>query len=269
MASTRTLEAVKRLVVKSALRVVDIDTLNVDPAYQRDVKPKHKKIVADFQEEALGIPMVGEREDGTLWIVDGLQRITALKKLGRKNLRADVFNSRGVEHEAEVYKRINMDRTKLTPGEVFKSLLAGHDKMAWEIKECVESCGYLLQLSGGGNNKKKQNAREVNCINTLVREYRENGIEGIRFALLTAKEAWPDDRMGVHNSMMGGLCTFYARNQGVVDLERLYPRLKGRDITPHKILYAANSASLGNNLWHAVADVIEKIYRKRQRGKNN
>ncbi len=262
MASAKTLEAVKRLVVKSALRIVDIDILGVDPAYQRDVKPKHKKIVADFQEEALGIPMVGEREDSTLWIVDGLQRITALKKLGRKNLRAEVFNSRGVEHEAEVYKRINMDRTKLAPGEIFKALLAGHDKLAWEIKEAVESCGHLLQLSGGGNNKKKSNAREVNCINTLVREARENGVEAIKFALTAAKECWPDDRVGVHNSTVGGMCTFYNRNQGVVDLERLYPRLK--QTQPHKIIYSANMASLGNNLWHAVADVIEKVYRKRQ-----
>jgi hypothetical protein len=84
-------DKVMGLVVKSALRVVKLSDLSVDQSYQREVKSGHKSIVSDFNEEALGVPLVGQRSDGSLWIVDGLQRVTALKKLGR-----DYCKGRGV-----------------------------------------------------------------------------------------------------------------------------------------------------------------------------
>src|SRR5688572_29909905 len=128
------MSSLKKLVTKSALRTVDLDLLAVDSAYQRDVRHGHKKIIADFNDQALGIPLIGEREDSTLWIVDGLQRITALKALGKTKARVEVFASKGIEHEAEVFKLVNLNRTKLKPVEEFKALLAAHDKESWDIK---------------------------------------------------------------------------------------------------------------------------------------
>lgn len=259
----------KRTVVKAALKVVDLAGLQVDPSYQRDVKAKHKSIVAEFNEEALGIPLVGERGDGSRWIVDGLQRITALRKMGRKSVRAEVFASDGPEHEAAIFKLVNLNRTKLSPGEEFRALLAGQDKLAWAIKEAVEAEGYRIVLGRRGQKLGGDNtyaAKELTCINTLVAVAKRSGTAPIRFALVAIRESWPGDRLGPYNMMIDGLSIFYSRHQGVVDMDRLIPRL--RTVTPHKLIYAAQQVSLGGSgRSNAIADLIEKTYRKRLSGR--
>lgn len=252
----------KRTVVKGALRVVRLDDLSVDPSYQRDVKAKHVRIVADFNEEALGVPLVGERGDGTKWIVDGLQRITALRKLGRRDVRAEVFASRGAEHEAQVFKLVNMNRTKLNPFEEFRALLTAHDEQAWLIKEAVEREGFRIVPSKATGRNPEHGASGLSCINTLRNATARFGIESVTFALRTVKAAWSGDPLAVYNVMVGGLCVFFHRHDGAVDDERLIPRLQMS--TPQKIMYTAQNMAIGNmKRDEQVADVVEKLYRRR------
>ena len=269
MASKQVDTVGQRTVVKAALKVLSLSSLNTDSSYQRDVKGKHKKIVAEFNEEALGIPLIGEREDGTLWIVDGLQRITALRKMGKKEVRCEVFASNGPNHEAEVFKLVNMNRTRLTPSEEFRALLTAGDKLAWGIKEAVEAEGFTVRLIGksnqGGTTSEadERAARQLTCINTLVGIARHNGTDPIRFTLRTIARAWPGDRNGPHNIIVGGLAAYFIRRDGIVDEERLVPRLQLT--TPQKIMYATVQSSVGGggSRDDACADVIEKINRKR------
>lgn len=262
-------EKIKLLVTKSALRVLRLVDLRVDPSYQREVKAKHKRIVADFNPDALGIPLVGERSDGTLWVVDGLQRKTALEKLGKKEVRAEVFASQGPEHEAEVFKLVNLNRTKLTWGEQFKALLASHDESAWRIKEVVEGSGYRIAFSRHGRTTSSddKSSKELTCISTLVSVNARWGTEPIRFALAVITDVWPGDRLGTYAQMIEGLAVFYNRHNGAVDTPRLVDRL--RTVTAQKILYAANQATIFTTRGEAVAEQLEKVYRKRlnpQRG---
>ena len=256
----------KRTVVKGALKVLKIADLQVDPSYQREVKAKHKKIVAEFNAEALGIPVVGERSDGSLWIVDGLQRITALKLLEKRDVRAEVFASRGAEHEAEVFKLINMNRTKLSPTEEFRALLTAHDEAAWRIKNVCEANGFAVVLSKTTGRNPDKASTELTCINTLRHAEAEHGTESIEFALKVAKAAWPGDPLGTYHYIIGGLVIFFARHDSVVDMERLVPRLG--TTTPQKIIYTAHQMTIGTGgRGGQVADIIEKFYRKRRSGR--
>lgn len=251
----------KRLVEKSALRVLDISLLGVDIAYQRDLKPGHKAIAGKFNEEALGVPLVGEREDRSLWIVDGQQRIGALKLLGRTKVRAEVFNSKGVEHEAAVFKLVNMHRIKLSPHEQFRALLAGHDKLAWEVKEAVESEGFTIGgAKRGGGSRHDRNWLNVMCITTVMNVAKIHGVEPVKFALRMAKQAWPSDLLAVYNLLVGGLCGLWAAHTGAVDEERLLLRLQAT--TPQKILYAAGQGLAQSKITNCT-EVLERLYRKR------
>lgn len=253
---------VKRTVTGQALKVLDIEALQTDPSYQREVKKKHRDIVADFDKDALGIPVVGEREDGTFWIVDGLQRITALRKLGKREVRVEVFPSRGPEHEAQVFKKINMNRTGLNWGERYKALLASHDELAWKIKSVVEECGYQIVSQRSGADKKEPSGRQLTCIGAMFGIAKNHGTDPIKFALSVANDVWPGDTMGVYNTMVEGLSIFFVRNDRLVDLDRLIPRL--RTVTAQKVLYAANQASLASSSkGESVADQIQKVYQKR------
>lgn len=258
----------KRTVVKAALKVLKLDVLQTDPSYQRGVKGKVGKIVTEFNEDALGLPVVGERADGSFWIVDGLQRITALRKMDRKEVRAEVFASRGPEHEAEIFKLINMNRARLTPCEEFRALLTAHDEGAWAIKGVVESEGFTLELTSGkaGRNVERR-ATQLTAINTLRFLHREGGVAPIRFALRVIKTVWPGDPVGSYAPVVEGLGRFWKRMSGVVDLDRLVSRLL--DVTPQRLIHAAQTASsiATNNIGAKTAEVLEKVYRRRNSSK--
>lgn len=254
-------EMKRKLVSKSALRVVDLDRIGFDPSYQREVKGKHKRIVTSFNPDALGIILVGEREDGSLWCVDGRQRITALGKMSRKTVRAEVFKSDGPEHEAQVFKLVNMNRMALTAQEQFKALLTGGDELAWKINETVQKCGFRIRTSSYGRNSKSNGYYDVTAIKMLLHYGKLSGMEPITFALETIKAAWPEDRIANSHGILSGLIILHTRKKGVVDNERLLPRL--RSVTPHKILYQAGQEVLSNNQSSAVADVLERLYAKR------
>lgn len=253
-------EAKRKLVSKSALRVIDLDTIRFDPSYQREVKSKHKRIVTSFNPDALGIILVGEREDATLWCVDGRQRITALAKMSRKTVRAEVFKSDGPEHEAQVFKLVNMNRMALTPQEQFKALLTGGDKLAWKVKEAVEKAGFRIRTTSTGRMKGDSGYRDVTAIKTLLMYGGRYGTDPIKFALETIMDAWPDDRVANCNNMLAGLMIFFNQKKGVVDNDRLLPRLK--TVTPHKILYAAAQEAVTEKQSGSVAIVIARIYVK-------
>lgn len=253
---------VQMLTSKAALRVVDLDEIGVDKSYQRDVVPRHKKIVAEFNEDALGIPVVGQREDGSLWIVDGLQRITALRKLGKKTLRAEVFVSDGPEHEAEVFKLINQNRTRLRPDELYNSLLTAGDTTAWALKETAEKHGFTVSRGRGGvRTPPETSSKVILCVAVAYRLVKDYGTGPLDFALSVIPEAWPDDPAGVKFEVIYGLAIFWhRRDKGKgVDRDRLIPRL--RLTTPSKIIYAAGIGT-GSRMSNA-ADVIERFYKKR------
>ncbi len=254
------IQKVERKVVKQALRILNIDDLKTDPSYQREVKHGHKKIMAEFDETALGIPVIGERGDSSLWIVDGLQRITALRALGWTTVRAEVFASNGPEHEATEFKIINLNRTRLTPMEQFKALLTSHDETAWKVKTTVESCGFRVS-DGRSSTQGDAATKYISAVRLLLKEVTDFGTEAVAFALTAVRECWPEDPVGINNNILAGLHVFFRRNDSAVDLDRLYPRL--RLVPPHKILYQARQGVSSDNMAWSVADVLEKVYRKR------
>lgn len=254
---------VKMLTADSALRVVELDVIQFDPSYQRGEVAGHKKIVAEFNEKALGIPLVGQRADGSLWGVDGRQRITALRKLGWKKVRAEVFLSDGPEHEALIFKLVNGGRTKLSPAELFKARLVSHDPVAWDIKRAVEAAGFQLAFSR--NNTTATAWKYVMAFTTLERVYRmgkrnQPNAERITRVLNTVKAAWPDDPACANSDIIGGIGRFYLnRGDEMVDDDRLVQKLG--TTTPVKLIY---SAGLGVGGRHEnVAEVVAKLYAKR------
>lgn len=257
-----TTTAEKKRVSKSAVRFVPLDELEVDRSYQRDVNDRSvRKISKGFVAEALGVPLVGQREDATYWLVDGLQRVSALRAMKKNKVLAEVFASRGPEHEAEVFRLVNAQRTRLLPGQLFRAALTEGDSTCWAIKELVEKCGYTLRLSLAGNvSKGKYSAhKEIACVNTLTKIYRDCGPESLEFTLTAIGRAWDNDPLSTYNYILQGLALFHKKKEGAIDLDRLVPRLQST--TPGKLIY---SAGLGN--WDKgtnLAELLDKLYRRR------
>ena len=254
------------LMSKRGLRDLEIEKIQFDRSYQRELRPGHKKIVASFKEEALGVPLVGERDDGSLWGVDGQQRLKALLILGRKKCRCDVFRSKGPEHEAQIFAIVNGNRTKLLTRELFQSRLTAGDTHCWEIKNAIESEGYFLSLgthSKGG--KSEKDCLLLSCLGALYRIMVLQGKEPIIFALQCIKASWPGDVQGVRDAIIKGLVAFYNSRKGDIDQDRLIDRLK--TVTPAKVIYAATMGV--ENMETGACVAIERIYRKRYGASKN
>lgn len=254
-------ERPNRLIVKKAQRVVRLEALQTDQSYQRGVKGKVSTIVNTFNEIALGVPLVGQRADGSLWIVDGLQRITALRRMNWTEVKCEVFASEGPEHEARMFKDVNLNRTRLKPQEEFRALLTAQDEDAWAIKNAVEAEGFGVELGRDGKSNERRSL-QLTSINTLRYVYREWGTAPITFALRVIKAMWPGDPIGSHSHIIEGLARFYNRMDGAVDMERLANRLSGS--VPSKVIYTAQQMTIGHGgLGGKVSSVVEQMYTKR------
>jgi hypothetical protein len=252
----------KRTVAGSALKIVYLEGVRTDPSYQRAVVAGHKKIIANFDPVALGIPLVGEREDGTLWIVDGLQRLTALRKMGKKTMRAEVFRSQGPEHEASVFRKVNKNRTALQPLQLFQAALTEGSETAWEVKKTAEEYGFEIVTNShrsSANTTPEKLASTIRCISAVQKIHKRAGAAALRFVFSVLKDVWPDDAQRMSDTVVFGLYLFWSRREGSVDTERLIPRLA--TTTPSKVIYSAQ-LGVGDNKSNA-ADVFEKLYKKR------
>ncbi len=258
----------KRTVTDSALRVVAVETIQVDSSYQREPIRDHvNKIVKHYNAKAMGVPVVGEREDGTLWVVDGLQRITALREKGNKWVRAEVFASAGPEEEAEIFRVINKNRKKPTGLQLFHSSLVAGDEAAWAVKEIIEKHGFEVpRYTGRGNLAAETAAKRVTAISAVERIYKTRGKSGgaapVDFVFDVLKQVWPGDPLRQRDEILVGLYVFWRQHEGAVDTDRLVPRLNTSN--PVKIIQAAQ-LGIGQRGYN-VAEVIEKLYRKHHIG---
>jgi hypothetical protein len=64
---------------------------------------KLREIAAKFNWQAFGTLIVGQRSDGSYWIVDGMQRYRICVMLHVPIVPCTVFPSAGYQHEAQVF----------------------------------------------------------------------------------------------------------------------------------------------------------------------
>jgi hypothetical protein len=125
-----------------------VKMLRVDQLYQRGVVSlkNSRSIATDFSWQAFGALTVGYRNDNSYHIVDGQQRFNAVKMRNDYGLKAQnesisyidkvpclVFQSSGPDHEARVFRNINMCRKPVRALDRWKSALTGKTEPETEI----------------------------------------------------------------------------------------------------------------------------------------
>jgi len=252
----------------SDVRVIALSSINVSPPYQRTiVRNEVRSIVKSFDEDAVGALMVGERADGSLWLVDGLQRYSALVELGIASWKCVIFQSKGQAHEAKIFKIANTGRTKVSAGAIFRAALVEGEQDCIDINNLVNSCGLRLDLDGVGSHWPN-----VKAIKAVQRVYSRYGADTLRRSLNVIASSWPENEDGLRGDTIEGMATFFARavpadesSHGVRD-DVLVKQLRKRN--PMEILVFATSAQkmVSSSTKHRlVADVIASTYNHRLR----
>lgn len=254
--------------LKTENRKIGVDELNISDAYQRTIVPARvNRIAKNLDQDAFGSLTVGERRDGTYWVVDGMQRLTAARKLGIGMVPCDVFKSEGQEHEARVFRLKNKERTNVTACALFRAQLVEGDEQTVEIAKAVEHAGLSLRFESG-----KPGWPFVKAVVSLERAFRKVGKEGLAAVLSIICEAWFGESDALRGDIITGLSYFIHKTPGY-DKDRLVKRLSEKPISA--LIRAADAtfklerdrAASSSDRSFAMCMAIECVYSKGLRKK--
>jgi hypothetical protein len=249
--------------LKTENRKISVDELNISDAYQRTIVPgRVNRIAKNLDQDAFGSLTVGQRRDGSYWVVDGMQRLTAARKLGVGMVPCDVFQSEGQEHEARVFRIKNRERTNVSACALFRAQLTECDPQSLAIAAVIKDAGLKLALSNEGNHYPY-----LRAVKALERSFQRVGPDGLSDALSMLTEAWPGEDGALQGDMIEGMGWFIKKHPEY-DRERLVARLSKKSVTSVVRAADANlklgrdrdSSSYGRSL--ATYDAIHLIYSK-------
>jgi ParB-like nuclease domain len=184
--------------IEFIVEVVKISSLRLDARYQRDVREADvERIARDYRPELFQPIVVGMRDDGALHIVDGQHRVAAARHMEWVEVPCMIFESRGFEHEAEVFERLQTARTILSVPQRWKARLARKEPIAVGATKVVEACG--LRLSA------ELSPTSLSCYTAVERAY-ERG--NLRDTLLLIIQSWEYDVTGFRSTFIDAVSQF-------------------------------------------------------------
>lgn len=248
---------------------------NVDREhYQRMLlETKVARIAREFDPDALGVPLICERADGSYWILDGQHRIEAVRRrFGvAEKVWCDVVKEREPREEAQLFRRVNTERAGLT------ALQAWHADRMVGMRDVLDA-ERVLQAYG---RKIGTGEREVRCagaVREIVRPVR-TGVNDLHWVMDVLLRAWgnhPDALQWAFRAVvMRGLHGFHARYRAEVEKEYLIKRLallSPRAVAAHsdtirgRALESGQTRGLRANPTQCFAQAIRGIYNEKPGG---
>jgi hypothetical protein len=131
-----------------------IDELKIDYAYQRpEVSEANTLAIArNFRWDAFGILVVMERDNGNLYVVDGHQRLCAVKRRGDiMVVPCFVFKSDGPRQEAQAFIWLNQHRRYVTAVAKFRAAVMSGAEPEITISAWLGTRGLAVRADGKEN----------------------------------------------------------------------------------------------------------------------
>lgn len=242
------------------LLVLPIDRLMIDQTYQRKLSPSHKRIARNWNRRAAGMLIIGRRPDGSLWVIDGQQRLGAMRILGVSSWPCQVIDTAGAEDEAKIFSILNGGRTALTGRDVFRSRLASNEPLALLVCQICNECGFRFSLSSNcGTN-------EIGALSTIYAiASTDDGPEILRKTLRLIRSAWPGDRSAIQATYLRGVAYFFSKHGGRIDERRAINVFV--KYTADRIIQDAKR-TIGGDLSSNITRALTRLYNTRLNAKN-
>lgn len=199
---------------------LSVKSLRIDREhYQRVMVQNHvSNISKKWKGEAFGVVHVGRRADGTFWIVDGQQRYEAAKRLGIMKVPCLVFESRGLEHEAEIFDILNCGRRKLTPTQEYFAKLTASHPLAVGIRKALDCFNFVIPRDKSSSKR----WGEFTCPTALMLCVKKpEGLKTLSWVLNCINKYWKGQEQACNEIFVGGLERFYIAYKDVFDEKRL------------------------------------------------
>lgn len=257
-------------ILKTENRKISVNELKISNAYQRTIVPARvSKIAKHLDQDAFGSLTVGQRGDGSLWVVDGMQRLTAARRLGIIMVPCDVFSSDGPEHEARVFRLKNKERTNVCANALFRAQLVEGDPQSVDIAKAVREAGLKIMFTKSGN----AGWPYIKAVKSLERSFQRVGKEGLSMAFRILCEVWPGEVEALHGDMIEGMCWFIKRHADF-DPDRMVAKLRTKAVSSviraadanYRLGRERDSSYYGRS--NATYDALAIIYNKGLHRKN-
>lgn len=250
---------------KPDIRMVAVGDLIVDEEYQREAIAAHVSGIAKhFDAEAFGVIVAGERDDGSLHPVDGFQRLSAAIQMGVGHVPCQVIPSRGAEHEAELFGKLNKRRS-LSTHQLFKANVCAQQPEAMAVYEAITEAG--LNVRGMKSNGRRQSIGGVKQCITAYRRMGggEDGSAHVTEVLKLLRMTWGQEHheTAYHCAVIGGLAFFLRRFGDNVDRKRLRELMERQ--SPNKLMGNGDTFKMmsGTTRDEGVARAFFEVYNKR------
>ncbi len=227
------------------LRMLHKDTLQVHPAYQRDLlTEKVKAITAAWSWLSLGALVVGER-GGEYWVIDGQHRAMAAKRRSDiTHLPCVVFKTTDVRSEARGFLDLNTGRKPVTIIAKQKAMVAAGDEVAAYVQQQCDTLGLEIKA-------RPSTVGQLKCVGWCLRRAAEDK-DTFRKVLAFAAELSSQDNTWVNERLLDGLWVLNAKcGDGLAD-KRLANRLRekgARSLTEAAGRAAAFYTKGGPKVW--------------------
>jgi len=213
---------------KPDIRMIAVGDLVVDEDYQREAISAHVAGIAkNFDEQAFGVIVAGERDDGTLHPVDGFQRLNAAMERGVSHVPCQVFKSRGCDHEAELFGKLNK-RRGLSTHQLFKADVCAGKADAVAVYEAITAAG--LNVRGMKSNGRRHTIGGVKQCQTAFRRMGggDAGAAHVTEVLRILRTTWGEQHQetAFHCAVIGGLAYFLRRFGDRVDRSRIMGKME-------------------------------------------
>lgn len=132
-------------------RCVPVADLKIDHSYQRaEVGDQTILAIArNFKWSAFGVLIGMERSNGALYVVDGQQRLAAVKRRGDiEKVPCMVFQSGGKDHEAQAFLDLNTARKKVSAHDKFIAAARANIEPAKSISAWLRAENFVLTKNG-------------------------------------------------------------------------------------------------------------------------
>jgi hypothetical protein len=186
-------------------RIEHIALSEIAPAaYQRSTNQKQiKNIIANFDSAKLGMPIVSAR-GGKFYLLDGLHRISAMRKLNFTQATFIVLDGLTYEQEAEYFRSQNDNSRPLTKYNLFKAGLEAKNEMCCRIVEIANKNGFTI----GTSSKKFNVISAIYAVETVTKIY---GYDVLDKTLSLIRETWDGQKSATFREFIVGVAEFISR----------------------------------------------------------
>ena len=130
------------------MKLIDIDSIHVDPAYQRDLDEKRvKKVAAKFKQGAAKAVSLSRRPNGSLWCYDGQHTIEIYRSAGFTHVPAVVVNGT-MQQEAEWFEELNQSVQRVSARDRQRAGVVAGKKSSLEVQGLLDKFGLLISKGG-------------------------------------------------------------------------------------------------------------------------